>query len=87
MGSMTHPFDTDTLYQVDEDGNIRLTRGNSVGIFSRWGVHISGDIKQADPQLCNWVGNNPDPESVISRPGRNQAPKDGEEPGVTGTAF
>ena len=76
MASMTHPFETDVLYQVDDDGNIRLTRGNSVGVFTRWGVHLSGDIKQADPQLCNWVGNNPDPDKVISRPGRNQAPKD-----------
>lgn len=75
MASMTHPFDTDVLYQVDGDGNIRLTQGNRVGVFTRWGVHLAGEIKQADPQLCNWVGNNPDPDKVISRPGRNQAPK------------
>ena len=70
MASMTHPFDRDTLYQCDEDGNIRLTNGNSVGIFTRWGQHISGDIKQADPQLCNWVGNNPDMSGAVTRPGR-----------------
>lgn len=76
MASLTHPFDPETLYQMDEDGNIRLTRGNSVGVFTRWGVHLSGDIQQADPQLCNWVGNNPDLTQVISRPGRNQPPAD-----------
>ena len=75
MASMTHPFDTETLYQVDEDGNIRLSNGNSVGIFTRWGQHISGDIKQADPQLCNWVGNNPDMSGTIARPGKSPAPK------------
>ncbi|MCR9277019.1 MAG: hypothetical protein NXH85_03520 [Pseudomonadaceae bacterium] len=76
MASMTHPFDTDTLYQCDEHGNIVLTRGNSRGVFTRWGVHIDGDILQADPQLCNWVGNNPDPANTIPRPGKNQPPKE-----------
>ena len=57
MASLYHPFDTDCLYQCDEDGNIRITNGNSVGIFTREGIHISGDIKHADPQLCVWVGN------------------------------
>ena len=72
MASMYHPFETDTLYQVDEDGNIRLTNGNSVGVFTNEGIHISGDIKHADPQLCVWVGNNPDPEGVAARPGRTR---------------
>ena len=71
MASMYHPFDTDTLYQCDDDGNIRLTNGNSVGIFTTEGIYISGDIKHADPQLCVWVGNNPDPETMFKRKGRN----------------
>ena len=74
MASMTHPFDRDTLYLCDDDGNIRLTSGNSVGVFTRWGQHISGDIKHADPQLCNWVGNNPDMSQAIVRPGKPTAP-------------
>ena len=52
MASLYHPFDTDMLYQVDADGNIRVSNGNSVGIFTAEGIHISGDIKHADPQLC-----------------------------------
>ncbi len=71
MASLYHPFETDTLYQADEDGNIRVSRGNSLGIFTRQGIPVSGDIKQADPQLCVWVGNNPDPETMFRRPGRN----------------
>lgn len=70
MASLYHPFDTEALYQVDEDGNIRVTRGNSVGIFTSEGIHLSGDLKQADPQLCVWVGNNPDPSSAFQRPGK-----------------
>ena len=69
MASLTHPFDPDTLYQLDDDGNIRVSNGNSVGIFTDEGIHISGDIRCADPQLCVWVGNNPDP-TVQGRPGR-----------------
>ncbi len=60
MASLTHPFDTDTLYELTDEGNIKLTNGNRVGIFTARGQYISGDIKQADPQLCVWVGNNPD---------------------------
>ena len=70
MASMYHPFDTETLYQVDEDGNIRLTNGNSVGIFTKEGNHLSGEIRQAAPQLCVWVGNNPDPALMFQRAGR-----------------
>ena len=71
MTSIIHPFDTEALYQLDEDGNIQVTRGNSVGVFTPEGVHISGDIKQADPQLCVWIGNNPDPATMFQRAGRN----------------
>lgn len=71
MASLYHPFETDVLYQCDEDGNIRLTNGNSVGIFTREGVYLSGDIKHADPQLCVWVGNNPNPETMFQRAGKS----------------
>ncbi len=76
MASMYHPFDTDALYQVDADGNIRVTRGNSVGIFTPEGIHLSGDVRHADPQLCVWVSNNPDPETAFKRIGRNMQPDD-----------
>jgi|TARA_B110000263_G_C14802941_1_gene282871 hypothetical protein len=76
MASMYHPFDTEALYQAEEDGNIRISRGNSVGIFTAQGIHVSGDIKQADPQLCVWVGNNPDPTTAFQRAGRGTAKKD-----------
>ena len=72
MASMYHPFETDTLYQADEEGNIRLTNGNSVGVFTNEGIHISGEIKHADPQLCVWVGNNPEAAGVVNRPGRTK---------------
>ncbi len=71
MASIYHPFDTEALYQADENGNIRVTKGNSVGVFTREGVHLEGDMLQADPQLCVWVGNNPDPATMFQRAGKS----------------
>jgi len=72
MPSIYHPFDTDTLYELDDDGNIRVSNGNRVGVFTTEGVHVSGDIRHADPQLCVWVGNNPDlTGQPVIRPGRS----------------
>lgn len=66
MARLTHPFDPETLYELNEDGNIRLSNGNKVGIFTHEGRYLSGDIREADPQLCVWVGNNPDPEGQLA---------------------
>jgi len=59
MPSIKHPFEPDFLYQVDENGDIRVTNGNAWGVFTKEGIHLSGDIRHADPQLCVWVANNP----------------------------
>ena len=68
MPSIKHPFDPESLYQVDDEGNIRVSNGNQWGVFTREGRHLSGDIRHADPQLCVWVGNNPDATTQLSRP-------------------
>jgi hypothetical protein len=64
--SLTHPFDPDSLYELMEDGNIRLTNGGREGIFSPAGVHISGEIREADPQICVWVSNVPEPATQLA---------------------
>ncbi len=64
--SMTHPFDTDSLYELTEDGNIRITRDGKTGLFTGEGVHIEGDIREADPQLCNWITNVPPAEGQLA---------------------
>ncbi len=66
MSKLTHPFDPDALYELDENGNVLVTRGNRTGVFTPEGIHISGDIREADPQLCNWVSNTPDPEGLLA---------------------
>ncbi len=64
--SMTHPFDTDTIYELLEDGNVRVSRGDEAGIFTGEGIHVSGVIREADPQVCNWVNNVPNPDTQLS---------------------
>jgi len=70
MASLTHPFDPDTLYELTADGNIRVSNGKTFGIFTTQGQHLSGDLRQADPQLCVWVGNNPDASNQQMASGR-----------------
>jgi hypothetical protein len=64
--SMTHPFDTEAFYELTEDGNIRVTRDGKEGFFTGEGIHISGEIREADPQVCNWITNVPDPDTQLS---------------------
>ena len=64
--SMTHPFDSNALYELMEDGNIRLTNGDREGIFTPTGVHLSGELRQADPQICNWISNVPNPDTQLA---------------------
>ncbi len=64
--SMTHPFDTECLYELTEDGNIRITKDGKTGLFNGSGVHISGEIREADPQMCNWITNVPNPDTQLT---------------------
>ena len=56
MNGAKHPF-TGAVYEQDLHGHIVVTtkEGRS-GLFTRWGVYISGELEECDPQLCNWVG-------------------------------
>lgn len=64
--SLTHPFDPDSHYELMADGNIRVTNRGRQGIFSPGGVHLSGEIWEADPQICVWVSNVPDPTTQLA---------------------
>jgi hypothetical protein len=53
---LRHPF-TRALYEQDGNGNVMvITADGRVGIFSPVGVHIAGEVFEADPQLCGWIG-------------------------------
>ncbi len=61
--SIRHPFDRDSVYELTEENQVRVTRGVSYGLFTAEGIHVEGEIRQADPQLCVWICNNPEPPS------------------------
>lgn len=55
MKGIVHPF-SKALYEQDGDGNVRVIDGDRVGFFTTRGRHISGELRECDPQLCGWVG-------------------------------
>ena len=60
--STRHPF-THALYELQADGNVGVTLGDQAGLFRPDGRWISGKLREADPQLCVWVANNPQAEA------------------------
>ena len=44
------------LLQENEDGSIRVTDNGKTGLFKRSGEWIEGELLEADPHLCGWVG-------------------------------
>jgi hypothetical protein len=52
---MIHPF-TRALYEQDGNGNVRVSVKGRFGLFSADGRFLEGEIYEADPQLCGWVG-------------------------------
>ncbi|MFN8021496.1 MAG: hypothetical protein U0Q03_08215 [Acidimicrobiales bacterium] len=50
-----HPF-TRALYEQDGHGHVRVTRDGKVGIFTTEGQWLDGELYEADPHLCGWVG-------------------------------
>jgi hypothetical protein len=55
MLGLVHPFSR-ALYEQDGNGNVRVSVGAKSGVFTIRGVWIEGEIFEADPQLCGWVG-------------------------------
>ncbi|MGI9621695.1 MAG: hypothetical protein ACR2PK_02565 [Acidimicrobiales bacterium] len=49
-----HPF-TGALYEQHDDGNVLVTDGESQGVFRRDGSWVEGEIRECDPQMCNWI--------------------------------
>lgn len=55
MLGIRHPFSR-ALYEQDGHGNVRVTHDGKIGTFTPKGVWLDGELFEADPQLCNWVG-------------------------------
>jgi len=51
-----HPF-SGALHEQEGDGRVRVTATDgTTGLFTREGRWLEGELREADPQLCGWVG-------------------------------
>jgi hypothetical protein len=57
MRTIRHPLSSGGTYDLLEDGTICVVdRDGRVGVFDSTGTWLSGELKQADPHLCLWIG-------------------------------
>lgn len=56
MLGIRHPFGG-SLYEQDGEGNVLVTLADvsQAGLFTPEGKHISGELRECDPQMCGWV--------------------------------
>ena len=54
MQGLYHPF-SKALYERHGDGQIKVTDGDKVGVFTDEGEWLEGELRFCDPQLCGWV--------------------------------
>lgn len=58
--SIRHPFGG-AVYALLEDGNVRVSGGQGEGVFRPDGRWVSGELREADPQMCVWISNQSPP--------------------------
>jgi len=55
-GKLRHPL-TGAVYEREAEGRVRVrTPDGRAGLFTDAGVRLDGDIGEADPTLCDWIG-------------------------------
>ena len=62
--AIKHPFGG-ALYELQADGTVLITDGDKQGLFKRDGRWISGELREADPQMCVWITNQPPPPEEL----------------------
>ena len=67
-GKLRHPL-TGDVYEREAEGRVRVrTTDGRVGVFTDAGVRVEGDLGEADPTLCNWIGGRQLPGTESTRP-------------------
>jgi hypothetical protein len=55
MRQLRHPL-TGNTYEVGDDGQVLVTDGaGRRGTFNRDGAWVRGELRTADPELCQWI--------------------------------
>ena len=65
MRTIKHPL-SGAIYDLTERGTILVQKDGASGEFTSEGVWIRGDMKQADPHLCLWIGGKQPTNGVTS---------------------
>jgi hypothetical protein len=56
VNGIKHPF-TGALHELDGEGGVKVTATDGTwGIFTTTGQWVRGELREADPHLCGWVG-------------------------------
>lgn len=55
MRSIRHPL-SGAIYDLNSDGTVQVEKDGRSGVFRADGSYVSGDIYNADPQMCVWIG-------------------------------
>ncbi len=67
MRSRRHPL-SGALYDVGDDGLVRVELDGLVGWFTADGDWVRGDLHEADPHLCGWLAGPQVPPSLARNP-------------------
>lgn len=52
---LRHPL-SGHVYAAIGDGLVEVDKGDVRGIFDRYGRWVSGEVRQADVEMCRWLG-------------------------------
>lgn len=55
MRTIKHPL-SGALYDLTEDGHVQVSKDGRTGRFTSDGTWVDGELRQADPHLCVWIG-------------------------------
>ena len=67
MRTRRHPL-SGAMYDVDDDGLVHVEKDGVTGVFDRDGVWQSGELTEADPNLCGWLAGPQLPPSMAMLP-------------------
>ena len=67
MRTRRHPL-SGALYDVQDDGTVRVEQNGAVGWFTADGEWIRGDLHHVDPHLCLWLAGPQIPAGLAANP-------------------
>lgn len=69
MRQLRHPL-SGAIYEEAGRDRVQVTdRSGATGVFTGDGMWVSGELRQADPEMCRWIrsGDHPSPRIKSNR--------------------